>query len=54
MNITDANEITFNLEGSLDKHCSFFALYAGLRMYKSFKNEQDKVRNLGKPDHELH
>lgn len=53
MNITDADEITFKVEGSLDKHCSIFALYAGLRMYEALKIDQNKVRNLGKPDHEL-
>ena len=31
------DEITFDFEASLDKECAFFALYAGLRIYKRMK-----------------
>lgn len=47
MKIVDVEQITFNLEGTLDKNCAFFALYAGLRMYEDYKRKEwtDQIRD---------
>jgi hypothetical protein len=38
------NKIIFDVEGS-EKDCAFFALYAGLRMYKEHKDKQVALQN---------
>lgn len=53
MKISEASEVTFNIDGSQDKHCTFFAIYAGLRMYEALKRDQHIAQNLGKPYHEI-
>lgn len=37
-------KVTFDLSEKNDADCAFFALYAGLRMYMDFKNNQSKEK----------
>ncbi len=39
-----ANKIIFDIEAS-EKECAFFSLYAGLRMYKEYKDKQVELQN---------
>lgn len=44
-------KIIFDFEGRMENE-AFFALYAGLRMYKEQKNKQIRLLNESKPENE--